>query len=57
MDERAEQSVTAGVPTEEERAEARERFRRKRAEAEAKMTPEKRTKLRSELGLDSPADT
>jgi hypothetical protein len=54
MEERAEQPVPAGAPTEEERAEARERFRRKLADAEARMTPEKRTKLRSELGLDSP---
>jgi hypothetical protein len=52
MEER-ERPVAADAPTEEERAEARERFRRKLAEAEARMTPEKRTKLRSELGLES----
>ena len=56
MEERAEHPVAAGAPTEEERAEARERFRRKLAEAQVRMTPEKRTKLRSELGLDPPDD-
>jgi hypothetical protein len=52
MEERAEHPA-ADAPTEEERAEARERFRRKLAEAQARMTPEKRTKLRSELGLEN----
>jgi hypothetical protein len=56
MEERAEHPGPAGAPTEEERAEARERFRRKLAEAEAQMTPERRTRLRAELGLDSPVD-
>jgi len=53
MEERAEQPVPAGTPTDEERVEARERFRRKLAEAQERMTPEKRTKLRSELGLEN----
>jgi hypothetical protein len=51
MEERAEHSGPAGAPTEEERAEARERFRRKLAEAQEQMTPERRTRLRAELGL------
>jgi hypothetical protein len=56
MEERAEHPGPAGPPSEEERAEARERFRRKLAEAEAQMTPERRTRLRVELGLETPAE-
>jgi hypothetical protein len=40
--------------TDEERRQARERFRRKLAEAEARMTEEKRAKLRAALGFDVP---
>jgi F0F1-type ATP synthase membrane subunit b/b' len=39
----------------EERAEARAEFRRKLAEAEAQMTPEKRDKVRAAFGLDTRA--
>ena len=39
--------------TEEERAEARFRFRRKLAAAESKMTPEKRAAVRAAFGLDA----
>jgi hypothetical protein len=53
MERRQEQPVTTA--TDEERAQARERFRRKLAEAEARATPEKRAKLRAALGLDAPA--
>jgi hypothetical protein len=55
MDERREHPVTVTTATDEERAQARERFRRKLAEAEARMTPEKRAKLRAVLGIDAPA--
>jgi hypothetical protein len=39
--------------TDEERRQARERFRRKLAEAEARMTEEKRAKTLAVFGLDS----
>jgi hypothetical protein len=41
--------------TDEERARAREEFRRKLAAAEARMTPEKRDRVRAAFGLDSRA--
>ena len=41
--------------TDEERAEARAEFRRKLAQAEARMTPEKRDEVRAALGLDTRA--
>lgn len=50
--ERPASVVTA---TDEERAEARARFRRKLAEAEARMTPEKRAAVRAAFGLDQSA--
>lgn len=53
MQERREQPVTVVTATDEERAQARERFRRKLAEAEARMTPEKRAKALAIFGLDS----
>jgi hypothetical protein len=54
MAERREQPVTVVTATEQERAQARERFRRKLAEAERRATPEKRAELRARLGFDSP---
>jgi hypothetical protein len=54
--EQREKPVWPINATEEERAEARARFRRKLAEAEARMTPEKRAKARALLGLDTSAD-
>jgi hypothetical protein len=53
--EQREQPVVPSTATDEERAEARARFRRKLAEAEARMTPEKRAKARAVLGLDASA--
>jgi hypothetical protein len=53
--ERREEPVTTTEATEQERAEARAAFRRKLAAAEARMTPEKRDKVRAALGLDSRA--
>jgi hypothetical protein len=50
-----EKPVVEGTATEQERAEARDRFRRKLAEAEARMTPEKRAEVRAALGLDASA--
>jgi len=41
--------------TDQERADARARFRRKLAAAGAKMTPEKRAAVRAALGLDTSA--
>jgi hypothetical protein len=55
MEQRREQPVTMATATDEERREAREQFRRKLAEAEARATPEKRAKLRAALGFDTPA--
>jgi hypothetical protein len=55
MGERREQLVTAATVTDEERLEARERFRRRLAEAEARMTPEKRAKVLAIFGLDPSA--
>ena len=53
--EQREEPVVETMATEEERAQARTRFRRKLAEAEARMTPEKRAEVRVALGLDAPA--
>jgi hypothetical protein len=53
--EQREKPVWPVTATEEERAEARARFRRKLAEAEARMTPEKRAKALAVFGLDSSA--
>lgn len=55
MKARGEHPVTATTATVEERAQARERFRRKLAEAERRATPEKRAELRAALGFPSPA--
>jgi hypothetical protein len=55
MGQREEQPVTVATATDEERAQARERFRRKLTEIEARMTPAKRAKLRAALGFDVPA--
>jgi hypothetical protein len=41
--------------TEEERTRARVEFRRKLADAEARMTPETRDRVRAAFGLDSRA--
>jgi hypothetical protein len=51
MQERQEHPVTVATATDEERAQARERFRRKLAEVEARMTPEKRAKALAIFGL------
>lgn len=53
--EQREEPVVVTEATEEERADARAAFRRKLAAAEARMTPEKRDKVRAALGLDSQA--
>ena len=53
--EQREEPVVLSAATDEERAEARTRFRRKLAEAEARMTPEKRAEVRAALGLDASA--
>jgi len=53
--EQRERPVTTTTATEEERAEARGRFRQKLAAVEASMTPEKRAAVRAALGLDSSA--
>ena len=54
MEQRQEQPATEA--TDQERQEARARFRRKLAAAEARMTPEKRAKARAVFGLPaSPA--
>jgi hypothetical protein len=53
--EQREERVVLGTANDEERAEARVRFRRKLAEAEDRMTPEKRAELRVALGLDTEA--
>jgi hypothetical protein len=55
MEQQRETPVSPVVATDEERAEARARFRRKLAEAEAQMTPEKRAAVRAALGMDSSA--
>ena len=53
--EQWEEPDTMASATEEERARAREEFRRKLADAEARMTPEKRDRVRAAFGLDSRA--
>jgi hypothetical protein len=53
--EQQEEPTVASTATEDERAQARARFRRKLAEAEARMTPEKRAEVRAALGLDARA--
>lgn len=53
--EQREQPVTMTTATDEERAEARARFRQKLATAEARMTPEKRAAVRAAFGLDASA--
>jgi hypothetical protein len=53
--EQREKPVTMTTATEQERAAARARFRRKLAAAEARMTPEKRAAVRTALGLDTSA--
>jgi hypothetical protein len=53
--EQREEPVTMATATDEQRAQAREEFRRKLAEAEARMTPEKRDKVREAFGLDTRA--
>ena len=54
MEQREEQAAVS-TATDEERAEARARFRRKLADAEERMTPEKRAEVRAALGLDASA--
>jgi hypothetical protein len=54
MEQQREQPAWPIKATEDERAEARARFRRKLAEAEARMTPEKRAKALAVFGLDVP---
>ena len=49
--EQPAEPVATSTATDEERAEARARFRRKLAEVEARMTPEKRAELRAVLGF------
>ena len=53
--EQREEPVTMTEATDEERAQARAEFRRKLAEAEARMTPEKRDQIRAAFGLDTRA--
>lgn len=53
--EQREEPVAMAEATDEERAQARAEFRRKLAEAESRMTPEKRDKVRAALGLDTRA--
>ncbi|GEM_PF-6367465 len=53
MEQREEQVVSTA--TGEERATARTRFRRKLAEAESRMTPEKRAEVLAAFGIDSSA--
>jgi hypothetical protein len=55
MDARREHPAAVVTATDEERTRARERFRRKLAEAERRATPEKRAKLRAALGFDTSA--
>jgi hypothetical protein len=54
MEQREEHGVVS-TATDEERADARARFRRKLAEAEERMTPEKRAEVRAAFGLDASA--
>ncbi len=54
MEQREEPAVNTSA-TDEERAAARERFRAKLADAEARMTPEKRAKVRAAFGLGADA--
>jgi hypothetical protein len=54
VDQREEPDTMASA-TDEERAQARAEFRRKLAAAEARMTPEKRDRVRAAFGLDSRA--
>jgi hypothetical protein len=51
--EQREEPVTVDPATDEERVEARAEFRRKLAAAGARMTPEKRDRVRAAFGLDS----
>ncbi len=53
--EQREEHGAVSTATDEERAEARTRFRRKLAEAEERMTPEKRAEVRAAFGLDQSA--
>ncbi|GAA0930268.1 hypothetical protein Vau01_117150 [Virgisporangium aurantiacum] len=53
MDERPEHPVTMVTATDEERALAREHFRRNVSEAESRMTPEKRAKALAIFGIDA----
>jgi hypothetical protein len=53
--EQQEEPAVMSTATEEERAQARARFRRKLAVAEARMTPERRAEVRAALGLDASA--
>jgi hypothetical protein len=53
MDQRRERPVPVVTATDEERAQARERFRRNLSEAESRMTPEKRDKALAIFGLDA----
>jgi hypothetical protein len=53
MEQRQEQPVHEA--TDEERREARARFRQKLAAAEARMTPEKWAELRRKLGFPATA--
>ena len=53
--EQREEPDTMAAATDEERARARAEFRRKLADAEARMTPEKRDRVRAAFGLDSRA--
>jgi hypothetical protein len=55
MKARGEHPTAAAPATDEERAQARERFRHKLAEAQRRATPEKRAELRAALGFTSPA--
>ena len=53
--EQRDEPVATTTASDEERAEARARFRRKLADAESNMTPEKRAAVRAALGMDSSA--
>jgi crotonobetainyl-CoA:carnitine CoA-transferase CaiB-like acyl-CoA transferase len=55
MEQQREMPAWPVTATEQERAEARARFRRKLAEADARMTPDKRARALAVFGLDASA--
>lgn len=55
MEQQREMPAWPVTATEQERAEVRARFRRKLAEADARMTPEKRARALAVFGLDASA--